>query len=194
MLKFIENLRDAPNETKKTFAIVVSVFTTFVIVGFSLAVSNPLLVEAEKDDVKTAEEKLPSPFSVLASQIGTSFNGLKNDLAPLKGMISAVKEEMKATTTRQNIVATTTVKIIPTVATTTKVNKVIPKSVPVAPKKVEPKYGPFLIPGIKVNKANMGAMAIMTIGKEVTATTIQSSSTVEIPIRPGSGQETATST
>jgi hypothetical protein len=210
MLKFIENLRGAPEETKKSFAVVVSVFITFIIVGFTLAVSNPLSVTAKKNDTKTVEEKLPSPFSVMASQIGASFNGLKNDLAPLKEMISVVKEEMKATTTPT--VATSTIKITPTVATTT---KTVSKPAPTVKKKVEPspaKYGPFLIPGVKVNKANMGAMAVMTIGKDVvavrqsslqahsinsgqaTSTDSTNSTSSEQPLRPDSGQETATST
>jgi len=196
-MKFLENLRGAPNETKKSFAVVVSVFATFVIVGFSLAVSNPLSVKEEKDITKTAEEKLPSPFSALTSQIGASFTGLKNDLLPLKEMISAVKEQMASTTPK---IASSTISVVTTttskIATTTKPTKA--KPVPVVIKKVEPpqpKYGPFLISGVKVKKIeNMGASAVMTIGKTITtdstgspqAKTTQASSTTEI--------KTATST
>jgi hypothetical protein len=191
-MKFIENLRGAPDETKKSFAIAVSVIFTMVIVVFSLAVSNPLSGKKEKDVAKTTEDKLPSPFSVLASQIGSSFGGLKNDLLPLKEMLLLAKKEI-ASSTPSSVNATSTVSVIATTtvqqsSTQTKTVKVVPKPAPVV-SRIEPKYGPFLIPGVKVKKVeNMGASAMMTIGKTITtdstgspqAKTTQASSTTEI--------------
>ena len=113
-MEFLKNLRYAPDETKQTFAVVVSAVTTVAIVALSVSLFNPLSVVAQKDDAKIADENLPSPFSAITSEFTTTFGGLKSDLSsiPVKGILNAVFEgNPKATTTSQetSILATTTI-------------------------------------------------------------------------------------
>ncbi|MCK9351375.1 MAG: hypothetical protein WCT49_02940 [Candidatus Paceibacterota bacterium] len=175
MLKFIENLRSAPDETKKTFATAISAVLTLIIVLSTYAISDPLFVKAEKKDAQSADA-LPSPFAVLSSQIGHSFAELKKDFSsiPIKQVIGSLST--KGTSTETAIApakASTTVEV----ATSTKPAAVkVSSSTPAAatlakpPKakattevKTKPKvYGPAPIPGYKKPAATTAS--VLTIG------------------------------
>jgi hypothetical protein len=188
MIRFFENLKSAPDETKKTFAVLVSAICTVVIVVLSLTISNPLTVTAEKEEEK---DKLASPFAALSSGISESFNNFKSELSniPIKDVLFSVfRGDMIATTTPQDAApekhATSTSatssesammsEAMPPVATPVKTPET-PKAdlaakkmnaerslPPIPAKKEEAKmYGPFLTSDMIAQK--MAAAAILTV-------------------------------
>ncbi len=98
MYKFIVKLRGAPEDVKKTFAVGVAGFITFIIVFTSYMLFNPLRNQPKKVEAK---ENLVTPFSSISSLFTESFGGLKNDIGalPIRSLVSTFIGQQSTTTT-----------------------------------------------------------------------------------------------